>query len=112
MSLLFINFLRACGLPTASETDIDAWNQLDGSSSQSANTRIKVGIFGYDMTCIATRCILGDISDTAGRCDMIEARGLDGLAFGVNFEVDIGSGQYCAGFHNPYKNDNASCNIP
>ena len=43
---------------------------------------------------------------------MIEARGLDGLAFGVNFELDLGSGQYCAGFHNPYKNDSASCGVP
>ena len=71
MSILFSSLLNACGLPNASKTDIDAWNQLDGSSAQSVNTRIKVGIFGYDMTCLATRCLLGDISDTAGNCDMI-----------------------------------------
>jgi hypothetical protein len=34
------------------------------------------------------------------------------LAFGVNFEIEPASGQYCAGFHNPNKNDSASCSLP
>jgi hypothetical protein len=34
------------------------------------------------------------------------------LAFGVNFEIELASGQYCAGFHKPNKNDSASCGLP
>ena len=34
------------------------------------------------------------------------------MAFGVNFEIELASGQYCAGFHNPNKNDSASCGLP
>ena len=79
----FIEILQQCTLPDATETDLDAWNTLEGGSSLSADTELKVGIFGYDISCLAIRCIEGDISDDMGICDMIEARGLDGLAFGV-----------------------------
>jgi len=41
---------------------------------------------------------------------LIEARGLDGLAFGVEFKIDDGSAdQYCAGFHNEESTDVAVC---
>ena len=40
----------------------------------------------------------------------IKARGLDGLAFGVDFEIDAGSTEYyCAGFHNEETTDIAVC---
>lgn len=41
---------------------------------------------------------------------MIGARGLDGLAFGVEFKIDDGStNPYCAGFHNEENSDVAVC---
>jgi len=81
--VIFFEMLSQCTFPDANQTDLDAWNTLEGGSSLSTETELKVGIFGYDISCLAIRCIEGDISDVGGLCDMIEARGLDGLAFGV-----------------------------
>ena len=61
------------------------------------------------MTCLATYCALDDSNPT---CDLIEARGLDGLAFGVNFKITKAgaSGRdYCAGFHREESSDIAIC---
>jgi hypothetical protein len=101
-------------LPFASQPDIDAWNALEGGASLSANTEIKVGIYGYDITCLAYKCLGVESEDLLGVCDLIDARGLDGLAFGVRFDLDNtfdndNSNPYCAGFHNEGTNDTATC---
>jgi len=45
-----------CGTPSSSSSDILAWNSLAGGSTKLATTIIKVGIFGYDITCIEEWC--------------------------------------------------------
>jgi hypothetical protein len=111
MAAIFPSLMYQCGMPYASQADIDAWNALEGGTSLSDNTEIKVGIFGYDITCLASRCIEGDTEDSVfGACDLVQARGLDGLAFGVRFDLDDTTGSpYCAGFHNEGRNDTATC---
>ncbi len=46
----------ACGRPQATSPDILAWNSLAGGATKSAKTQIKVGIFGYDITCVEEWC--------------------------------------------------------
>jgi hypothetical protein len=49
-------------------------------------------------------------ADDAYYCDFIAARGLDGLAFGVQFKVDIDAyDYYCAGFHRAESFDHFVC---
>ena len=49
-------------------------------------------------------------ADDAFVCDFIAARGLDGLAFGVQFKVEIDATEYyCAGFHREETFDTFVC---
>ena len=85
------------------------WGALNVSSPTSAV--ISVGLFGYDITCIANYCALQQ-DDGNQACDLLAARGLDGLAFGVSFKIKkaTGSGKdYCAGFHREESTDIAVC---
>ena len=53
---------------------------------------------------------MNDVENNAYYCHFIKARGLDGLAFGVDFKIDTGStAYYCAGFHNEETTDIAVC---
>ena len=45
-----------CGNPKADATAVAAWGALDVDSA--TTSEIKVGLFGYDMTCLATYCAL------------------------------------------------------
>ena len=100
--------LDHCGNPKADATSVAAWSALDGDAA--TTSEIKVGLFGYDITCIAKYCAMNDIDSMF--CDLIEARGLDGLAFGVQFKIESGSTlQYCAGFHNDESTDIAVCGV-
>ena len=98
---------RTCHRPHPSSTDIEAWGTLEGSTSN--ESEVKVGLFGYDISCIATYCAA---SDEDNYCPLIEAMGLDGLAFGMYFKRKEGSSDmYCGGFHNEEDTDVAICVI-
>jgi len=104
---IFGDVMRACGNPKADASAIAAWGALGGDSLNLSE--IKVGLFGYDITCLAKFCALNDV-DSIYYCGLIEARGLDGLAFGVQFKIETGSTeQYCAGFHFEESTDVAVC---
>ena len=88
---------------------MESWGTLDLDSA--ATSEIQVGLFGYDMNCFANYCAL-QTGDTQTLCDVVEARGLDGLAFGVQFKITKAgaSGRdYCAGFHREESTDIAVC---
>jgi hypothetical protein len=73
-------------------------------------SEVKVGLFGYDISCLAVMCAQPAAYDSAYYCDFIAARGLDGLAFGVQFKVDVdATAYYCAGFHRAESFDHCIC---
>lgn len=43
---------------------------------------VRLGLFGYDIACLATFCAGINNEDSGYFCNLIQARGLDGLAFG------------------------------
>jgi hypothetical protein len=45
-----------CGYPQGTNPDVLAWNALLGGTSKDSKTELKVGIFGYDMTCVEEWC--------------------------------------------------------
>jgi hypothetical protein len=103
---IFGPVMNACGNPKADASTIAAWSALGGDAANLSE--IKVGLFGYDITCLAKYCALNDVDSVY--CGLIEARGLDGWAFGVQFKIDNGSTeQYCAGFHFEESTDVAVC---
>ena len=107
MALPISTLYTVCGNPKADATAMASWGTLNVDSATTA--QISVGLFGYDMTCLATYCA---VEDSNAVCDLIEARGLDGLAFGVNFKITkagAGGRDYCAGFHRAESSDIAVC---
>ena len=87
----------ACGRPLAGVPEIEAWGTLEGGKDTKAI--LKLGLFGYDITCLAINCAEGS-GDYYPYCDLIQARGLDGLAFGIKWELDLASTDpYWVGFH-------------
>ena len=99
---------KNCANPKAGASDVDAWGTLDGGDAN--GSVIKVGLFGYDITCLANYCAEQLRDDDSYYCHFIKARGLDGLGFGVQFEIDSGSTEnYCAGFHHEETTDTAAC---
>jgi hypothetical protein len=98
---------KICGFATPSVSDVEAWNMLDGGDSNSSELR--VGLFGYDISCLASMCAQPHADDSY-YCDFIAARGLDGLAFGVQFKIDSdATNYYCAGFHREESFDHFVC---
>ena len=49
-----ISIYRSCGFPDATPAETTSWNLLETGGS--ASSFIKVGLFGYDMTCFAGFC--------------------------------------------------------
>jgi len=47
---------NTCGNPKADATSVAAWGALEGESVNLSE--IKVGLFGYDITCLANYCAL------------------------------------------------------
>jgi len=45
-------------------------------------------LFGYDITCLAAFCAGLNNEDDGYNCNLIQSRGLDGLAFGGYFKID------------------------
>lgn len=87
----------SCGMPLAGVPEIEAWGTLEGGDSMKAT--LKLGLFGYDITCLANYCAEGP-GDYYSYCHLIQARGIDGLAFGIKWELDLKSKEiYNVGFH-------------
>ena len=107
--MTMLDFYAACNAPKAT-SEIESWNALDRPTGVGTlgELVLSVGLFGYDMTCLAGLCAQLDNSDGSapfvnkGYCGLIESRGLDGLAFGIYASIpDAGAGwYYCAGFRN------------
>ena len=99
-----------CGEPKADLDEVASWNALDTGASFTGE--LKVGLLGYDITCVASVC--NQLSDKDGGmapfgsyCALIDARGLDGLAFSAHWKipVDATTKHYCAGFRNDSPGD-------
>lgn len=91
-----------CGWPQATPDEVSGWNELVGGASFTGT--LKLGLFGYDISCVASICaqfnnVEGTGYDYTGYCTLIQARGLDGLAFGFYAQFE-GTDYYCAGFRN------------
>ena len=110
-SLTFGDLFRSCGFPQATPAEVSEWNSLADGGSASGD--VKVGLFGYDIACLASMCASIDNHENAngdgnfkGYCGLIQARGLDGLAFGAYFKLPSTNEEYyCAGFRNDAPND-------
>ena len=87
MPPLFIRHIyKACGAPVAGVPEIEAWGTLEGGDLTIAT--LKLGLFSYDITCLESYCAVGEGTiDT--NCDLFQARGLDGHAFGVSWKADL-----------------------
>jgi len=106
-SLNMWDFGYYCGFPGPSSTDLDAWNEVDKPSGSSAT--LTLGLFGYDISCWANLC--SQAQDENSYCTLIQARGLDGLAFGVHISAEEASitDYYCVGLRDPEFGDKAVC---
>ena len=100
-------FFKGCGLVRGTSSEVADWNALDMGTSTDKTLVLSVGLFGYDLSCVAGLCAQlnnsdgGNAEEFSGYCGLIEARGLDGLAFGIYASVpNTAVGMYCAGFRN------------
>lgn len=77
-----------CGYINPTEDDIAGWNELDMSATTSTGT-FKFGLFGWDLTCIATWCNVLEQDDfiISDECHELQNRGLDGHAFGAYWKI-------------------------
>lgn len=108
--LEFTNVFGQCGQPFATAPEITSWNSLNTDAATIGE--IKVGLYNYDITCLREWCELINYKDDSklsgsagfsGHCGFIEARDLDGLAFGIHWNLDSFNSvanPYCAGFRN------------
>lgn len=98
-----------CGYIESTQQDVQAWNKLTPNGSSKAV--LKVGLFGNDMSCITAFCA-ETANDSNNFCQMVQAKGIDGWAFGAYFNTANGNtNYYCAGFHNKQYSDNMVCNM-
>ena len=83
----FYTVLEGCGLPTANSVEVAEWNEIETGAA--ATSTISVGLFGYDVTCIASYCY--EVGDVAGEsyCSLLIGKYIDGLAFGIQGEITI-----------------------
>jgi len=56
MSLPTTSIYSICGNPKADATAVASWGTLDVDAATTAE--ISVGLFGYDMSCMANYCAL------------------------------------------------------
>jgi hypothetical protein len=53
-----------CGYPQATPDEIANWNSLEGGADTAADVRL--GLFGYDISCLASVCAQIDNLDGTG----------------------------------------------
>ena len=89
-----------CEKPHASGADIAAWNSLSLGTSTNAEMKVKVGLFGWDFTCIYQLCSTAQDPDESCRFleKLFEDQGTTpiGLALGINWNFT--TLQYASGF--------------
>jgi hypothetical protein len=86
MPITIDNIFAQCGYPQASPDEVASWNNVNFGVSFTGE--VKLGLFGYDISCLASFCAGIDNEDTTWSCNLIQARGLDGLAFGGSWSAE------------------------
>lgn len=100
--MVFLN----CGSPSATSAEIAQWNFL--LTGPTSSTDMKLGLIGYDISCLQHWCELIDYKDDgkhkgdgtfSGYCGIIDSRKLDGLAFGMYWKIPkLSKNDHCIGF--------------
>jgi hypothetical protein len=102
----FSDYLTRCGYPTATNTEVAAWGSL--SFGTGATAVAKVGLFGYDVSCLVEACAWA--SDSGVFCGLLD--GVDGFSFGIHSEIkpaDSTNKYYCVGFPDTEFGHKAAC---
>ncbi len=99
----FDHYYNVCGFPTATTSDISAWKTLDAGTTSSTSVT-KVGLFGYDITCLMEACAVKEFFSYA--CTFLFAGNKDGWSMGVEVDVKIADGSnFAACQHQEYEGD-------
>ena len=61
-NMRMLEFFQACGFPRGT-SEVDDWNALDMGTSTDSTTILSVGLFGYDLSCVAGLCAQLNNSD-------------------------------------------------
>ena len=75
------NYYVNCGYLTPTPTDLESWTDVGLSAVHGTGAYAKVGLFGYDITCLASMC--AEKSDYANYCSFLEGSGIDGWSLGI-----------------------------
>lgn len=76
-------YLTYCDYPVPSTTDLAAWGTVANTAASTAvSSVVKVGLFGYDTSCLLSLCAEED--DFASLCSVLDGLGLDGWSMGVS----------------------------
>ena len=76
-------YLTFCDYPVPSTTDLAAWGTVaNTATTTNVNSVVKVGLFGYDTSCLLSLCAEED--DFASLCSVLDGLGLDGWSIGVS----------------------------
>ena len=109
MTISTVNFeyyLDRCYAPRPTITDVEAWGDIDFGTG--ATIVAKVGLFGYDISCLQEVCFSAlDVDNYCGQLG-----GVDGLSFGIHTEIttaDSALDYYCVGFPNTEYGATAAC---
>ena len=78
---IILHYFNNCGYLTPSTTDIKSWTALTLPTSVATDANASVGLFGYDITCLASMC--AEKSDYANYCSFLVGSGIDGWSLGV-----------------------------
>jgi hypothetical protein len=102
----FENYLDNCYNPRPTIPDVEAWGDIDFGSG--ATVVAKVGLFGYDISCLQEVCFSAlDVNNYCGQLG-----GVDGLSFGIHSAIttaDSAADFYCVGFPNTDYGATAAC---
>ena len=73
-------YQNTCGYPNPSTSDLTTWSTLGKGATPTSI--YKVGLFGYDISCLASLC--AELSDYAGWCSVMTGLAIDGWSMGVS----------------------------
>lgn len=79
----FGDYLGYCGWPNPSTSDLESWKTLTNTAT--ATSVVKVGLFGYDTSCILGLCATQD--DYNSLCTALTGLGIDGWSMGTQVKV-------------------------
>ena len=84
------NYYANCGYLTPSPTDLTSWTAVTALAFWGTGAAVKVGLFGYDITCLASMC--AEKSDYKNYCSFLEGSGIDGWSIGLQSTYATASG--------------------